>query len=119
MDMTTPHRPSLSTHVLDTESGEPAAGVPVALMRWDGGDLVLLSAYETNHDGRIPGFMDQPLPVGAYQLAFDVAAYFRKQSREITFLTKVVVEFQVMDKERHYHVPLLLSRYSCASYRGS
>jgi len=117
--MTTDQRPSLSTHVLDTERGEPAAGVPVALSRWDGGDLVLLSAYETNQDGRIPSFIDAPLPVGAYQLAFDVAAYFRKQGRDIAFLSKVVIEFQIMEKERHYHIPLLLSRYSCASYRGS
>jgi 5-hydroxyisourate hydrolase len=117
--MTTHQRPSLSTHVLDTERGEPAAGVPVALSRWDGGDLMILAAYETNHDGRIPSFTDEPLPVGAYQLAFDVAAYFRKQRREIAFLSKVVIEFQVLDKDRHYHVPLLLSRYSCASYRGS
>ena len=63
--MTVDQRPSLSTHVLDTERGEPAAGVPVALLRWDGGDLLLVSAYETNQDGRIPSFMDQPLPVGA------------------------------------------------------
>ncbi|MFL5806674.1 MAG: hydroxyisourate hydrolase [Roseiflexaceae bacterium] len=109
---------TLSTHVLDTERGEPAMGVPVALLRWDGGDLVLLAAYETNQDGRIPSFMDEPLPVGSYQLAFDVAAYFRRQGREIAFLTKVVVEFQILE-QRHYHVPLLLSRYSCTSYRGS
>jgi len=117
--MTMHRRPSLSTHVLDTEYGVPAAGVPVALLRWDGGDLVLLAAYETNEDGRIPSFLDAPLPVGSYQLAFDVAAYFRKQGREITFLTKAVVEFQIIDQQRHYHVPLLMSRYSCTSYRGS
>jgi 5-hydroxyisourate hydrolase len=117
--MTTPKHPSLSTHVLDTERGEPAMGVPVALSRWDGGDLLMLAAYETNQDGRIPSFVDESLPVGAYQLTFDVAAYFRKQGREIAFLTKVVVEFQVLDRDRHYHVPLLLSRYSCTSYRGS
>ena len=109
---------TLSTHVLDTERGEPAMGVPVALLCWDGGDLVLLAAYETNRDGRIPSFMDESLPVGSYQLAFDVAAYFRKQGRDIAFLTKVVVEFQILE-QRHYHVPLLLSRYSCTSYRGS
>jgi 5-hydroxyisourate hydrolase len=117
--MSIPQHPSLSTHVLDTERGEPAAGVPIALLRWDGGDLVMLAAYETNSDGRIPSFTDEPLPVGAYQLAFDVAAYFRKQGLDIAFLSKVIVEFQVLDKQRHYHVPLLLSRYSCASYRGS
>jgi len=110
---------TLSTHVLDIERGEPAMGVPVALLRWDGGDLVLLSAYETNQDGRIPSFMDEPLTVGSYQLAFDVAAYFRRQGRDIAFLTKVVVEFQILEQQRHYHVPLLLSRYSCTSYRGS
>ena len=117
--MTTDQRPSLSTHVLDTERGEPAVGVPVALLRWDGGDLLLLAAYETNSDGRIASFVNEPLPVGSYQLSFDVAAYFRKQGREITFLTKAVIEFQILDHQRHYHVPLLLSRYSCASYRGS
>ena len=111
-------RPSLSTHVLDTECGEPGAGVPVALMRWDGSDLVLVAAYETNQDGRIANFFDQPLPFGSYQLSFDVAAYFRKQGREITFLTKAVIEFQILE-QRHYHVPLLVSRYSCSSYRGS
>jgi len=117
--MTTPRHPSLSTHVLDTERGEPAAGVPVALSRWDGADLVLLAAYETTHDGRIASFAGDPLPAGAYQLAFDVAAYFRKRGAEITFLSKVVIEFQILELDRHYHVPLLLSRFSCASYRGS
>jgi 5-hydroxyisourate hydrolase len=109
---------TLSTHVLDTEHGEPARGVPVALSRWDGADLVLLAADATNQDGRIASFMDEPLPVGSYQLSFDVAAYFRAQGREIAFLTKVAVEFQILEL-RHYHVPLLLSRYSCTSYRGS
>ncbi len=104
--------------MLDTEQGEWLKGVPVALSRWDGADLVLLAAYPTNQDGRIAGFMDKPLPVGSYQLSFDVAAYFRAQGREIAFLTKVVVEFQILE-QRHYHVPLLLSRYSCTSYRGS
>ena len=109
---------TLSTHVLDTEQGEPARGVPVALSRWDGADLVLLAAYATNQDGRIASFLDEPLPVGSYQLSFDVAAYFRAQGHEIAFLTKVAVEFQIVEP-RHYHVPLLLSRYSCTSYRGS
>ena len=117
--MATMRRPSISTHVLDTERGEPAAGVPVALSRWDGDTLVLVSAYETDADGRIQDMVDEPFLVGAYQLAFDVAAYFRKQGRDILFLSKVVIEFQVRDTQRHYHIPLLLSRYSCASYRGS
>ena len=117
--MSTTHHPSLSTHVLDTERGEPAVGVPVALSRWDAGGLMLLSAYETDHDGRIQSFVDESLQVGSYQLAFDVAAYFRRRGDDVAFLSKVVIEFQVLDSERHYHVPLLLSRYACSSYRGS
>lgn len=111
--------PSISTHVLDTEQGEPAAGVPVALSRWEGNGLVLLSAYETDHDGRIRRLLDDALQAGAYQIAFDVAAYCRRQGKEVAFLSKVVIEFQITDTLRHYHVPLLLSRYSCSSYRGS
>jgi 5-hydroxyisourate hydrolase len=117
--MTKERSPSISTHVLDTERGEPAVGVPVALSRWDGGTLALLAAHETNQDGRIPSFLTEPLQAGSYQLAFDVAAYFRRQGLALAFLSKVVIEFQVHDSQRHYHVPLLLSRYACSSYRGS
>lgn len=112
-------RPSISTHVLDTERGEPAAGVPVALFRWEGAELLLLAAHETDPDGRVRSFVDEALPVGSYQIAFDVAAYFRRQGGEVAFLSKVTIEFQIADTGRHYHVPLLLSRYSCTSYRGS
>jgi 5-hydroxyisourate hydrolase len=117
--MTTARRPSISTHVLDTEVGEPAREVPVALYRWQGDELVLLSTAQTDHDGRIQALLDGVLQVGLYQLAFDVAAYFHSQGRDATFLNKVVLEFHVLDSDRHYHVPLLLSRYSCSSYRGS
>ena len=117
--MPTTRHPSISTHVLDTEQGEPAQGVPVALSHWQGGIFVLLSAAQTDHDGRIQALVDGELQPGAYQLAFDVAAYFRAQGRDGAFLSRVVIEFQVLDAERHYHVPLLLSRYACSSYRGS
>jgi 5-hydroxyisourate hydrolase len=105
--------------VLDTEEGEPARGVPVALSRREGGDFVLLAAAQTDHDGRIQALIDGELQPGTYQLAFDVAAYFRAQGRDVTFLCNVVIAFQVLDAGRHYHVPLLLSRYACSSYRGS
>ena len=111
--------PSISTHVLDTERGEPAVGVPVALARWEADRFVGLSEQETNDDGRIQDLVGDTLRAGRYQIAFDVAAYFRKQGCDVSFLSKVVLEFQVEDSGRHYHVPLLLSRYSCASYRGS
>lgn len=117
--MPTARHPSISTHVLDTEQGEPARGVPVALSRWHDDAFVLLSAAQTDHDGRIQTLIDGELQPGTYQLAFDVAAYFQAQGRDVTFLSNVVIAFQIRDVERHYHVPLLLSRYACSSYRGS
>ncbi|HEX9370335.1 MAG TPA: hydroxyisourate hydrolase [Roseiflexaceae bacterium] len=117
--MSATRRPSISTHVLDTERGEPAAGVPVTLARWDGDRLVRLAEAETNDDGRVPDLLGEALEGGAYQLAFDVAAYFRELDGDVPFLSRVTIDFEILDSGRHYHVPLLVSRYSCASYRGS
>ena len=110
---------SLSTHVLDTERGTPARGVPVSLLRREGSELVMVSAAETDDDGRIRELGGALLQGGSYRLAFDVAAYFRRHGLEETFLTGVAVEFHVADTQAHYHVPLLLSRYSCTTYRGT
>ncbi|MFO7171094.1 MAG: hydroxyisourate hydrolase [Chloroflexota bacterium] len=112
-------RASISTHVLDTERGEPAAGVPVTLRRWEGERLVDVAQAETDSDGRIRDLLGGKLVAGGYQLVFDVAAYFREQDGAVPFLARVTIDFEVLDDERHYHVPLLVSRYSCASYRGS
>ncbi len=112
-------RLSISTHVLDTERGEPAGGVPIALARQNGTEMATIATAETNADGRIADLLGAPLEAGAYRLSFDVAAYFRARGGDAPFLTHVQIEFQVSDLSRHYHVPLLLSRYSCASYRGS
>ncbi len=109
----------MSTHVLDTERGEPAQGVPVTLSRQDGDELVVVFSQRTNEDGRIPDLAPQGVRPGTYQLAFDAAAYFRAQGYGEAFLSNVVIEFRIADTTRHYHIPLLLSRYSCASYRGS
>lgn len=117
--MSTGRRPSLSTHVLDTERGIPAVAVPVTLSRWEGDTLRHLTSAETNHDGRIPQLLDDDLEPGIYQLAFDAAAYFHRQGGDASFFRSIVIDFQIEDVTRHYHVPLLLSRYSCSSYRGS
>jgi 5-hydroxyisourate hydrolase len=117
--MSPTRRPSISTHVLDTERGEPAEGVPVTLSRWDGNRLVRLAEAETNQDGRIADLLDQPLEIGSYQLIFDVAAYFRELDGDVPFLSRVAIDFEILDSNRHYHIPLLLSRYACSSYRGS
>jgi 5-hydroxyisourate hydrolase len=97
---------TLSTHILDTEAGEPGAGIKVGLFR--GSDLI--SLQETNEDGRIPDLSEgQPLPPGEYRLVYYVDSGFFEQV-EVTI---------ALQPGEHYHVPLLLSPYSCVIYRGS
>lgn len=113
----------LTTHVLDTAAGKPAAGVKVELSRLGGKPEVLI-VTSTNHDGRC----DRPLLDGAamaageYQLVFQVADYFRAQGivlPEPPFLSAVVLRFGIADVAAHYHVPLLVSPWSYSTYRGS
>jgi 5-hydroxyisourate hydrolase len=111
--------PSISTHVLDHERGQPAEGCSVSLSRWENGRLVELAVGVTDADGRVERLVRGNLRAGTYQLAFDVAGYFERQARQAPFLRRVVIDFQVADTTRHYHVPLLLSPYSCTLYRGS
>ncbi len=97
---------SISTHILDTELGEPRAGIKVGLYR--GRDLI--SLQETNEDGRIPDLSEgQALGPGEYRLVYHV---------DSGFFEKVEVTIAVRPGE-HHHVPLLLSPYSCVIYRGS
>jgi 5-hydroxyisourate hydrolase len=98
--------PSISTHILDTGRGEPAAGVRVELYR----DRSLVSAQETNADGRIADLVCGPLQSGTYRLVFHVLS---------PFISRLEVEFNVRDTRRHYHIPLLVSPYGCITYRGS
>ena len=103
---------SLSTHVLDTALGRPAAGVPVQLYRGD----VLEASGTTDADGRI-GELAPKLERGTYRLRFDVTTYAESTGQDI-FFPEVCVTFTVAD-ERHYHVPLLLSPFAFSTYRGS
>jgi len=98
--------PSISTHVLDAGRGEPAAGVRVELYR----DRALLSAQDTNAEGRIGDLVRGPLLPGMYRLVFHVPA---------SFISRLEVQFTVADAGRHYHIPLLVSPYACTAYRGS
>jgi 5-hydroxyisourate hydrolase len=106
---------TLSTHVLDIERGQPAAGVPIALYRGD----VHLASVSTNTEGRVPDLTGSSVQTGTYRLVFDVAAYYAAHAHGAPFLQRVTIEFHVDAKDSHYHVPLLLSPYACTSYRGS
>jgi 5-hydroxyisourate hydrolase len=99
-------RPTISTHVLDTTRGEPGRGVRVELHRGE----ELLSAQTTDDDGRIGDLAGRALERGSYTLVFHPPS---------EFFARVELELLVDDPARHYHVPLLVSAYSCASYRGS
>ena len=108
----------VTTHVLDTGSGRPAANVPVTLHRLDGGRWVRIAAGATDADGRIKQLGPDRLPAGTYRLAFDTGRYFAASGTE-TFFPEVSITFGVEESEAHYHVPLLLSPFAYSTYRGS
>jgi 5-hydroxyisourate hydrolase len=115
----------LSTHVLDTMHGCPAAGMAVELYATDGGNTALVKRFVLNGDGRHEGgpVVDTAaLKKGRYRLVFDVVGYFHSRGvvlPEPSFLGKVSVDFGIADPAQHYHVPLLVSPWSYSTYRGS
>ncbi|MBF6630331.1 MAG: hydroxyisourate hydrolase [Comamonas sp.] len=114
----------LSTHVLDTMHGCPAAGMEVKLFATQGDTATLVKSLTLNHDGRTDAslFDNQSLQVGTYRLSFDVAGYFKAkgvQLPEPNFLNVVSLDFGVAHTDQHYHVPLLVSPWSYSTYRGS
>jgi 2-oxo-4-hydroxy-4-carboxy-5-ureidoimidazoline decarboxylase len=115
----------LSTHVLDTHGGTPAAGMAIELFEVPAsGELRPIASATTNREGRTdtPLMAGQPLPIARYELRFHVAAYFarlRTPQGDPPFLDVVPVRFAVGEPEGHYHVPLLVTPWSYATYRGS
>jgi 5-hydroxyisourate hydrolase len=117
----------LSTHVLDTMHGCPAAGMTVKLYTTtlDGSQATLVKSMTLNADGRNPDgllFDHDSLKVGSYRLVFDVAAYFKSigvSLPEPNFLNLVSLDFGIAHADEHYHVPLLVSPWSYSTYRGS
>lgn len=114
----------LSTHVLNTARGVPAAGLKIALYRINGNSHRKLLEVVTNADGR----SDKPLlegatfEVGQYELVFHAGDYLRATGQVgegVLFLDQVPIRFGVNDAAAHYHVPLLLSPYGYSTYRGS
>ena len=114
----------LSTHVLDTHAGRPAAGVAVELFEYAGEQAHRIVRTVTNADGRTdqPLIGDRPLPIGRYELRFAMGDHFRRRDIEAgdpPFLDIVPLRFSIAEPEGHYHVPLLCSPWSYSTYRGS
>ena len=110
----------ITTHILDTSIGKPAAAVPVSLSSSTSGDWCELGSAVTDKDGRISSLVDPDiiLPAGVYRLWFDTASYFRVQGLD-TFYHYVEIVFNVSGDGQHYHVPLLLNPFGYSTYRGS
>ena len=115
----------LSTHVLDTHSGKPAAGISIVLTELsDLGETRVIARAVTNGDGRTdqPLIGGRPVPIGRYELMFRVGEYFAGRNVPMSdppFLDQIPLRFSVSDPEGHLHVPLLVTPWSYATYRGS
>ncbi|MBS7808933.1 hydroxyisourate hydrolase [Variovorax sp. PCZ-1] len=115
----------LSTHVLDTMHGCPAAGMQVSLHELRGAAYAHVKSFTLNADGRNPDgplYDNASLKIGRYRLSFDVAAYFQSKGvalPEPAFLEIVNLDFGIAHADQHYHVPLLCSPWSYSTYRGS
>ncbi|MBD2104579.1 hydroxyisourate hydrolase [Leptolyngbya sp. FACHB-261] len=115
----------LTTHVLDTAQGRPAAGMVIELWAVDrlANQRTLLSTTSTNSDGRTASpLIEEELKVGVYELVFAVGDYFAQQpinSPAPPFLDLVPIRFGIADANAHYHVPLLTSPWAYSTYRGS
>ncbi|MEM8689142.1 MAG: hydroxyisourate hydrolase [Pseudomonadota bacterium] len=113
----------LTTHVLDTALGTPAAGLKIELYCLEGAERKHMSSAVTNKDGRT----DEPMLAGAhftagsYELVFKAGDYLRAcgAGGEVLFLDEIPIRFGIADAGQHYHVPLLLSPYGYSTYRGS
>jgi len=114
----------LTTHVLDTAQGCPAAGLNITLYRIDGATRTKLAEMQTNADGRTdtPILPQEGFAIGTYELVFEAGDYLRAGDQtlpEPLFLDQVPIRFGISDADAHYHVPLLLSAFGFSTYRGS
>jgi len=110
----------ITTHILDTAAGRPAAGISVRLehLMTDGWELI--GDGRTNDDGRVADLLDKdhPLVEGTYRISFDIGEYFDRRGVE-AFYPSASIVFSVRAVDEHYHVPLLLNPYGYSTYRGS
>lgn len=109
---------AITTHVLDTSIGRPAAGVRVRLDRCVGATWIDVAAGETDADGRCRTLLQEALHAGSWRLTFDTGSYFARQG-VAGFYPEVSITFVVEDPGQHFHVPLLVSPFGYSTYRGS
>ena len=109
---------AITTHVLDTALGRPAAGVRLRLERLDGPEPSLVATSTTDGDGRASDLGPETAEAGTYRLVFDVAAY-AEATGQACFFPEVSITFALTDPAVHHHVPLLLSPFAYSTYRGS
>jgi 5-hydroxyisourate hydrolase len=113
----------LTTHVLNTGQGKPAAGITITAYRVEGGDRKELSQMTTNDDGRTdrPLLPEGSFPAGSYLLVFHVGPYLSEHfpDQGKPFYDDITVAFDSSDDDAHYHIPLLLSPFGYSTYRGS
>jgi 5-hydroxyisourate hydrolase len=111
---------AISTHVLDTSIGRPAAGIRVQLEFRDGDDWRVVGSSETNSDGRVPNLVPEGAAIapGEFRLTFDTRRYFAA-SATATLYPAISIVFEAAAGQTHYHVPLLLSPFGYTTYRGS
>jgi 5-hydroxyisourate hydrolase len=111
----------LTTHVLDTALGKPAANLRIELFRVEGDGAVAIATTRTNDDGRCdaPLLSGQTMKTGVYELRFHAGDYLGRSAGDVPFLDIIPIRFGIADEAAHYHVPLLLSPYSYSTYRGS
>lgn len=114
----------LSTHVLDTGRGTPAAGIKIMLYRVTGNSHKKIAEMVTNADGRTDSRLltGKDYKVGGYELVFCAGDYLRatgQASGDVLFLDQIPIRFGISDETAHYHVPLLLSAFGYSTYRGS
>ena len=108
----------ITTHVLDTALGRPAAGLNVRLDRVDGGKTEEVTSARTDAEGRVRDWSPQLVAPGHYRLVFETGEWFRAAGRESLY-PEVVIHVNLADSEPHYHIPLLLAPFGYSTYRGT
>ena len=110
----------ITSHILDTTRGKPAAAVPISLFQQQGEQWQLLATGNTDQDGRVSDLLSNEtrLAAGVYRMHFDTKAYFKARNEQ-SFYPYVDIVFEINDNGEHYHIPLLLTAFGYSTYRGS